>query len=426
MSRRAAKAPVNYTVDQEAWSVSEPDDQTGARSTRPKRAATEASKKRGRLGTQIETSSSKNTAAKTRRTSKSKRPKIEEIPATQPADESADEFDLPPSEGRPMSTPMTVTKQLADATIRSTKAASESVVQPKAKRGRKQKEIKKEIPETQIEQEENEAQASSHLARATKAPKQPRPAKRDLVPATQGDNSMDVDGLDQSSPAKKRRTSLKIAESKQAAGMSDHERNTGGAEATRKLNDVTRRFDALEVRYKKLRDVGVTEAQANYAELRRRTDERQKASETLISNLRTELAVQSAQAAEVASQRSEISDLNALSEKLKVENKSLESSLSSAQAEIRALQAKLAAERGASEQRMAPSSAVKNRVNGRQLPGTGAPDTHKTALKEQLYGDLTGLIIRDVKRREDEDGDMDVYDCIQTGRNGSECKVDPL
>ena len=36
-------------------------------------------------------------------------------------------------------------------------------------------------------------------------------------------------------------------------------------------------------------------------------------------------------------------------------------------------------------------------------------------LKENLYSDLTGLIIRDVKR---EDGD-DVYDCIQTGRNGS-------
>ena len=36
-------------------------------------------------------------------------------------------------------------------------------------------------------------------------------------------------------------------------------------------------------------------------------------------------------------------------------------------------------------------------------------------LKEELYADLTGLILRGVDRTEDED----VYDCIQTGRNGS-------
>lgn len=36
-------------------------------------------------------------------------------------------------------------------------------------------------------------------------------------------------------------------------------------------------------------------------------------------------------------------------------------------------------------------------------------------MKEDLYADLTGLIVRGVKREPDED----VYDCIQTGRNGS-------
>jgi hypothetical protein len=35
--------------------------------------------------------------------------------------------------------------------------------------------------------------------------------------------------------------------------------------------------------------------------------------------------------------------------------------------------------------------------------------------KENLYGDLTGLIVRSVKR----EGGEDVFDCIQTGRNGS-------
>ncbi len=38
-------------------------------------------------------------------------------------------------------------------------------------------------------------------------------------------------------------------------------------------------------------------------------------------------------------------------------------------------------------------------------------------LKEDLYSDLTGLILRGVERGED----SDIYDCIQTGRNGSKC-----
>ena len=36
-------------------------------------------------------------------------------------------------------------------------------------------------------------------------------------------------------------------------------------------------------------------------------------------------------------------------------------------------------------------------------------------LKEDLYSDLTGLILRGVERRDE----ADIYDCIQTGRNGS-------
>jgi hypothetical protein len=43
-------------------------------------------------------------------------------------------------------------------------------------------------------------------------------------------------------------------------------------------------------------------------------------------------------------------------------------------------------------------------------------------LKEDLYGDLTGLIIRGVKR----EGEDDTYDCIQTGRNGSKYPLSSL
>ena len=50
--------------------------------------------------------------------------------------------------------------------------------------------------------------------------------------------------------------------------------------------------------------------------------------------------------------------------------------------------------------------------------GANSEEAHKRMLKEELYTDLTGLIVRDVKQRAEEG--EDVYDCIQTGRNGSE------
>lgn len=61
---------------------------------------------------------------------------------------------------------------------------------------------------------------------------------------------------------------------------------------------------------------------------------------------------------------------------------------------------------------------------GTRAPGKGAQDTAKglddaqiLKLKEDLYCDLTGLMIHGVKRVDGED----VFDCIQTGKNGSEC-----
>ena len=70
--------------------------------------------------------------------------------------------------------------------------------------------------------------------------------------------------------------------------------------------------------------------------------------------------------------------------------------------------------------------------NGASGNAEQAREAQKRALKEELYGDLTSLLILGVKRRvkEPEAGTSgkskdkveegeDVYDCIQTGRNGS-------
>ena len=43
-------------------------------------------------------------------------------------------------------------------------------------------------------------------------------------------------------------------------------------------------------------------------------------------------------------------------------------------------------------------------------------------LKEDLYSDLTGLILRSVEMG----SEADVYDCIQTGRNGSKFFISEL
>ena len=99
--------------------------------------------------------------------------------------------------------------------------------------------------------------------------------------------------------------------------------------------------------------------------------------------------------------------------------KDLSSQLSSAHIETTTLQTKLAAARNASTAVDAigskgPGSAVKGA--GANRPVVASAETALAAqLKEDLYSDLTGLIIRDVKKRESDH----VYDCIQTGINGS-------
>ena len=99
------------------------------------------------------------------------------------------------------------------------------------------------------------------------------------------------------------------------------------------------------------------------------------------------------------------------------------SQLSSAQTEVKALQTKLAAARNtaASLENAAskiPGSAIKsgaNRANAAAVTAEAAQAAQFAQLKEDLYTDLTGLIIRDVKKRPSDN----LYDCIQTGSNGS-------
>lgn len=101
----------------------------------------------------------------------------------------------------------------------------------------------------------------------------------------------------------------------------------------------------------------------------------------------------------------------------------LNTSLTETQNENKALQAKLANVRASSVIESVhgvktPGSAIKGKAQARTVM-VGSAEAAQAAqvaqLKEDLYSDLTGLILRGVEKGDEEN----VYDCIQTGRNGS-------
>lgn len=145
-----------------------------------------------------------------------------------------------------------------------------------------------------------------------------------------------------------------------------------------------------------------------------------KVSNELIVSLKSDLAKQSALARESRSLRKHVDFRDSEIEKLKAKLAEMSTSLAEAQSENKILSAKLAANRNAassveSVHAKVPGSTVK--ANGIRMVGSAeaALAAQTAQLKEDLYSDLCGLIIRGVKR----DADQDVYDCIQTGRNGS-------
>lgn len=127
--------------------------------------------------------------------------------------------------------------------------------------------------------------------------------------------------------------------------------------------------------------------------------------------------------AEIASQTSLAKESRGLKKKvesqleemaaLKAQVSHLKSSLDESHAQNKTLSTKLAANRGTAASGDNASS---------KAPGSnvGVNAGQAAQLKEDLYGDLTGLIIRGVKREAEDD----TYDCIQTGRNGSKCPRD--
>ena len=234
------------------------------------------------------------------------------------------------------------------------------------------------------------------------------------------------------SHSRQRQTSV---QRRRAGSASDTERNDPALR--RKLGEITKKYEVLNIKYQDLRQIGVKEAERNMDKLRKEGESTNKSklgksidvdiadiildAGEYIKSLRADLAVQTAAAKKADGLKKKLESQAAEVTTLKEQIAKLTANLSEAQSETKTLSAKLAANRTASASvesahSKTPGSAMKAN-GGIRLMGTAeaAQVAQAAQLKEDLYSDLTGLIMRSVKREPEED----IFDCIQTGRNGS-------
>lgn len=203
-----------------------------------------------------------------------------------------------------------------------------------------------------------------------------------------------------------------------AGGYSDAE---GGPGSRRKIGDLQAKLDKNELKYRKLKEVGIDEAAANYEKLRKQSEESAKAAKAIIAQLKTDSAAKDAKLKELRNLQKTLDEKDAEISRQAEKSVKANAALAEAKEENKGLMTKLAA--------MKNAAANIESVNAAKIPGSaqkpgatrimGSAETvkaHQEAqLKISLYSDLTGLIVRGVKREEEED----VFDCIQTGKNGS-------
>ncbi|RJE27361.1 chromosome segregation protein pcs1 [Aspergillus sclerotialis] len=208
--------------------------------------------------------------------------------------------------------------------------------------------------------------------------------------------------------------------SKRKPGSSSEVEKASEPELRRRIGDLTRKNDTLESRYNRLREVGIVQANANMEKLRKHCETITEDSNNLINALQEELESQRTLGKQTRTLQKQLQERDEEIAKLKTEAEEANTQLSSAQTEVKALQTKLAAARNTAttlENAAAKGpSAAKNTLANRAQSAEVVQATQLAQLKEEFYTDLTGLIIRDVKQRDSDH----LYDCIQTGVNGSE------
>ncbi|KAK1980958.1 chromosome segregation protein [Colletotrichum cereale] len=229
------------------------------------------------------------------------------------------------------------------------------------------------------------------------------------IPETQVHDALDVDTEldDQFEDLPDQRQPARHAS--RAGGSSDVE--ASDVQLRRKLGETARKCDRLEAKYRDLRDIGVKAAERNFDNLKKESEERANTANELIGQLKVDLTMQRDLAKAGQQYKKQLEEMEA-----KVA--ALTTSLAETRQEVKTLSTRLAASRSAeaaASTKTIPGSAVKggSAAAARALASSDVVQTGQ--LKEDLYGDLTGLIVRVTKR----DSNGQVFDCIQTGRNGT-------
>ncbi|KAF6841914.1 chromosome segregation protein [Colletotrichum plurivorum] len=292
----------------------------------------------------------------------------------------------------------------------------ENPVSPATKNTVQARDGLKSAAATREHEEEEAPDSASRPTRPLPAKRGRRPGKKSTgndseVPETQLPATMDLDNQDdqiENLPAPKQ------PERQVSQTLSRLDSDAGEVQLRRRLGEMTRKYESLELKYRDLRDVGITAAERNFDNLRKETEGRARAATELIASLKADLATQRILAKEGQQNKKKLDEAETKVTELTV-------SLSEAKQEIKSLSTKLAASRSAEAAATAkmpkvPGSAVKGGTAASRAISTATSDAMQTAqFKEDLYGDLTGLIVRVVKR----DPSGQVFDCIQTGRNGT-------
>lgn len=277
---------------------------------------------------------------------------------------------------------------------------------------------------------------------AEKVDEQPpsSPAQDDLseIPETQPYDGMDIDAIEEqdqvedlpkfsrySAPPSAQRNSIyRVPPSASKRSVSSSLLDSDPS-SNRRLAEMTKKYEALERKYRDLRNVAVVEAERNFDRLKQQSEEKTQSSNELIASLKSDLATQKQLAKEGLKLQQQLETSEAKIDSLQSHVTEITSSLAEAKTEIKALTMKLNAARAAEATATAqvqvatsrvPGSAMKpSAMGGRGLDQAQVQATQTGKMKENLYSDLTGLVVTGVKR----DGPEDVYDCIQTGRNGT-------
>lgn len=319
---------------------------------------------------------------------------------------------------------------------RSTKSKDMTQTNPKTGKARSSKSVVASLDQEPKEQAPSPVIMRSSFAATKTAKSYPKPVsegkmkKTSTKPTTRPNRTTekvisnpeddeDEDVADVEPPLKRARTDgrtrQEMSHRRTAASASDTERDPM---LRRKLGDMTRKYENVDIKYRSLKEVAITEANANLEMFRKECERVKEAQKELVASLKQELAQQAPMVREYDKAKKDAQHHEAECKKLRSAHNDISKSLVAAQSEIKSLQAKLSAVKAApaSAEVKVPASTHKHIAPAaKPTPSANHETAHQQQLKLDLYSDLTGLIIRDVKQTEE----GDTYDCIQTGRDGS-------